>query len=1337
MENNASQDQTMTDNQLYSQILKEQLIKEKNGNNLNYTEKRILKDLEEFETNVNPEMGISAKPLKDTIYTWHANIRGLPDTPYDGGIFHFEITIPGDYPNKPPVITTKTPMTNNFFVGNKYRSEMVEDEWCSGFSLFSLLLQIQFGFFDNQVSQHNNIKQEVTGAKTYKCNSCDHNGEANIYPPFESALENGPISYASKSEEEKIVEDTFCFHTRNNVKETTLGTGVAFARQMRTTQVDRIYTTIDLVSQKAFKEGLRKSVNKKRFSHWLPLYFDETCDKAKTVDLFRKHISDIAAGSKDKFDEDMILKTMPKLLLTHSMQLLNDKAYSSILGLRMLNYFHRAFIFMLDHHPQVQNQLEKDVEQFIHDEGFRNKDNTPDLGVIPAMVCASRKFTFQNIVKVLIEEKLARHVFFVLKENPEFENINDEIFNAEFAKKVFKATEGGWRLVMFIAFYNNYIIDKNQEIRNLDLIVEEYDKRFSRLYYKIEDVLQEEVSKIKNVDNFNDFFARIGLPTMTDNELKEMMINSVVKSKEKGYHGGFDVYYPLPDIKQQAKIILQDKVTAMSFYNPFDEEEKVMDDEEDFLKYIKQRFSWTRHFFLLSDQDTTPEQLALASDIINIKNKHIDGLHDNYQYKEHDEIKNKISEASAYRIYEGYTWKDVFMKLDLEDYIKHNEYVQDNETLKNYLDACSPHISGLVIRQPMRQSDDISYSAYTNIIKACAPTLKKLVILGSSQVYEITQGFLQCIRIGLKSAENIDLKELELHYVNYGEGKDEPIAVDQWEKIGFVGLIKVIPKIETLRISSITVAPITLQSIFSEINLENLKEISLVNCSVDKYTAKELGKLLKGASCLEVFNISHNKIEHGIKDIFKSLAGKPQLRIFDISYNFLTHVQGISKCFENFIVGTPNIQYINFDFTNIHENLSSEALESIGELKNLRGISFSSSTCKMSTERLKSVAQAIANSKNKESKLESVVLRGCFNSYGDYEEFFEILSQISPIKEFENLEGFELIDDPMGGFKDGILKYLDISLGTFNSGFEQHKLKKDEILGLTHVFAIVDSLNMDSCKMTEKDMRMIKYCMKKVDTHASIKRICLSNNNIGAKGAAALSDLPFQEIDLSNCKLGVGGAVALSKGLKQNDILKRLYLFCNSIKVEGCRSIGQSLEENKTLEVLDLGSNIIRNKGFNALSSVFNTGVKLLAVKNNKIGDKSFVEVFQKYLDSGNKELKSLLINSNEVSMYTIKKANEVLEDKSLHLDVTLKLENHNDRTLFLCGINQQNKIPHLKKYFDSKGCGLIENIEVLKGKEKKKGKKNIFGFVKFAHKNGKMRVVKMLKDVEEKPIKV
>ena len=97
-----------------------------------------------------------------------------------------------------------------------------------------------------------------------------------VWPPFECILQGGPKSYASLTEEEKLIEDTYCFHTRLNVKQTLLGTGVAYSRLARTKQINKVYTTIDNVSLKAYKEGLRKSINKKRFSHWIPLFFGDS-----------------------------------------------------------------------------------------------------------------------------------------------------------------------------------------------------------------------------------------------------------------------------------------------------------------------------------------------------------------------------------------------------------------------------------------------------------------------------------------------------------------------------------------------------------------------------------------------------------------------------------------------------------------------------------------------------------------------------------------------------------------------------------------------------------------------------------------------------------------------------------------------------------------------------------------------------------------------------------------------------------------------------------------------------------------------------------------------------
>lgn len=71
---------------------------------LNFTEKRLIVDLEEMEEKVDPTLGVSALPLKDNLMKWHANITGPEGSPYEGAILHLEIEFPKNYPNNPPVI---------------------------------------------------------------------------------------------------------------------------------------------------------------------------------------------------------------------------------------------------------------------------------------------------------------------------------------------------------------------------------------------------------------------------------------------------------------------------------------------------------------------------------------------------------------------------------------------------------------------------------------------------------------------------------------------------------------------------------------------------------------------------------------------------------------------------------------------------------------------------------------------------------------------------------------------------------------------------------------------------------------------------------------------------------------------------------------------------------------------------------------------------------------------------------------------------------------------------------------------------------------------------------
>ena len=54
--------------------------------------------------------GIKASPLvDDDLWEWQVVIYGPEDSLYEGGIYYYKITLPKDYPFKPPEVTKLTP----------------------------------------------------------------------------------------------------------------------------------------------------------------------------------------------------------------------------------------------------------------------------------------------------------------------------------------------------------------------------------------------------------------------------------------------------------------------------------------------------------------------------------------------------------------------------------------------------------------------------------------------------------------------------------------------------------------------------------------------------------------------------------------------------------------------------------------------------------------------------------------------------------------------------------------------------------------------------------------------------------------------------------------------------------------------------------------------------------------------------------------------------------------------------------------------------------------------------------------------------------------------------
>ena len=107
--------------------------------------KRIEKELKRF--NEEEPKGFWAGPIDECdMFKWEASITGPENTPYEGGIFSFEIEFPKDYPFKPPRFKALTKIFHPNVCFNhcdKICLDIFYDAWTPSITISELLLSIQ------------------------------------------------------------------------------------------------------------------------------------------------------------------------------------------------------------------------------------------------------------------------------------------------------------------------------------------------------------------------------------------------------------------------------------------------------------------------------------------------------------------------------------------------------------------------------------------------------------------------------------------------------------------------------------------------------------------------------------------------------------------------------------------------------------------------------------------------------------------------------------------------------------------------------------------------------------------------------------------------------------------------------------------------------------------------------------------------------------------------------------------------------------------------------------------------------------------------------------------
>ncbi|EIW85254.1 UBC-like protein [Coniophora puteana RWD-64-598 SS2] len=115
-------------------------------NKNNAAVKRIMQEAKELAN--DPCTDYSAAPLEDDIFEWHCTLRGPAGTEFEGGIYHFRIMLPAEYPFRPPSIMLLTP-NGRFELNTKICISFTsyhEEEWQPAWGVRTAIIGLQ-GFF--------------------------------------------------------------------------------------------------------------------------------------------------------------------------------------------------------------------------------------------------------------------------------------------------------------------------------------------------------------------------------------------------------------------------------------------------------------------------------------------------------------------------------------------------------------------------------------------------------------------------------------------------------------------------------------------------------------------------------------------------------------------------------------------------------------------------------------------------------------------------------------------------------------------------------------------------------------------------------------------------------------------------------------------------------------------------------------------------------------------------------------------------------------------------------------------------------------------------------------
>jgi Ran GTPase-activating protein (RanGAP) involved in mRNA processing and transport/ubiquitin-protein ligase len=512
----------------------------------------------------NPVDGIGLLPRENNLFEWHANIRPLTGAGTKG-VFHYIINIPSTYPDAAPQITQSTPLSYSYLLVQT----VTYPNWTKGLTLIDIMKDIQLLLTQAATEVHATNSLLETNTKIH------HNADHPWPPVPKTSSILGSVIGKVETYEDKMKKELICFYTKQNFERTQLGLGINFSKNLRNGEIQSIHCSTKLVSIKAFNRYKIRNIDGLNYSHWLPVYINST---HAPMNLAERAISLICTETSDAFNPDMILLVLPKLMNTIIVDTMTNKLTEKA-GLRLFCFVHRLLLAFEKKYPEISEKATTIIKGFIRDDAKRHKNETPNLGDLLALLPVTN-IRWDDLKEAFYTESSARNVLHILKAYPKLdpeykekkarerqaridegeavsddESDDEELSDEDRILQSFAATRTGKQIMVFQVFFLNNIAQPQGFTR--EQIAKQYDDFYGLPVDNIEQAYLQEFSFIRSM-NSDDFLSAIGIPLVSDTKLAIQLVNDIIRSKQKGYHGNSLAVVTRPeDFAKQNRIDLK------------------------------------------------------------------------------------------------------------------------------------------------------------------------------------------------------------------------------------------------------------------------------------------------------------------------------------------------------------------------------------------------------------------------------------------------------------------------------------------------------------------------------------------------------------------------------------------------------------------------------------------------------------------------------------------------------------------------------------------------------------------------------------------------------------